>query len=162
MVITFCGHSHFSAKENDEKQVLNLLEEISKGRQVHFYLGGYGGFDSFAKDCAKKFKATHPNARIIFVSPYINKWLDDRKEYFQKEYDEIIYPELENVPLKFAISKRNEWMINHADYVIAYVKTHYGGAYSALLFAQKHKKPYTNLSALDDSPDRNIASRKRI
>ena len=66
--------------------------------------------------------------------------------YFEKEYDEIIYPEIDSVPLKFAISKRNEWMVKQADYVIGYVCTHYGGAYKTLLYAHKHKKPYTNLN----------------
>lgn len=145
MIITFCGHSNFRAEQDDESRLLNLLEEISKGQQLDFYLGGYGNFDYFAKDCAKKFKEKHPDARVIFVTPYLNKWLNDRKDYFEKEYDEILYPEIESVPLKFAISKRNEWMVNNADYVIGYVSTHYGGAYNTLLYAHKHKKPYTNL-----------------
>lgn len=100
---------------------------------------------TLAKNCAKQYKISHPNARIIFVTPYLNKWLDERKDYIEKEYDEILYPELEQTPLKFAISKRNEWMVKQADYVFAYVNTHYGGAYNALLFAAKHNKPYMNL-----------------
>ena len=145
MIITFCGHSNFRAEQDDECRLLSLLEEVSKGQQIDFYLGGYGNFDYFAKDCAKKLKEKHPDARLIFITPYLNKWLNDRKEYFEKEYDEILYPEIENVPLKFAISKRNEWMVNNADYVFAYVHTHFGGAYRTLLYAHKHKKPYKNL-----------------
>ena len=34
---------------------------------------------------------------------------------------------------------------NQVDYLFSYVKTHYGGAYKTLLYAHKHKKPYTNL-----------------
>lgn len=40
-------------------------------------------------------------------------------------------------------------MIKQADYVFAYVNTHYGGAYNALLFAAKHNKPYMNLYSGD-------------
>lgn len=145
MIITFCGHSNFRAEQGDQIRLLKLLEEISKGQQIDFYLGGYGNFDCFAKDCAKKFKEKHPDARVIFITPYLNKWLDDRRDYFEKDYDEIIYPEIEGVPLKFAISKRNEWMVKQADYVIGYVCTHCGGAYKTLLYAHKHKKPYTNI-----------------
>ena len=36
-------------------------------------------------------------------------------------------------------------MVKQADYVFAYVNTHYGGAYNALLYAAKHNKPYMNL-----------------
>ncbi len=145
MIITFCGHSNFSVEQGDERRLLTLLEEISKGHQIDFYFGGYGNFDYFAKDCAKKFKENHHDARIIFITPYLNKWLEDRKDYFEKEYDEIIYPEIERVPLKFAISKRNEWMVTKADYVIGYVFAHFGGAYKTLLYAHRHKKPYFNL-----------------
>lgn len=145
MIITFCGHSDYLEHKEDEDILLSLLETIANGRHVDFYLGGYGKFDAFVKKCAERFKKTHNDAKIIFVTPYLNKWLDDRREYLEKEYDEILYPELENVPLRYTIAKRNEWMINHSDYLIAYVRTHFGGAYNALLYADKHKKPYTNL-----------------
>lgn len=145
MVITFFGHSSTIYSDIDEKRLLEQIEKVTKGNNVDFYLGGYGNFDALAKKCAKQYKTSHPNARIIFVSPYLNKWLNDRREYLEKEYDEIVYPELENIPLRYAIAKRNEWMINHSDYLIAYVRTHFGGAYNALLYADKHNKPYTNL-----------------
>lgn len=145
MIITFCGHSSYSPKQEDEEEMLKLFENISKNEEITFLLGGYGGFDGFSRYCASKYKETHPNAKLVFVSPYLGKWLDERKETIKDRYDEIIYPELENVPPKFAITKRNEWMVNQADYIIAYVQTHYGGAYNSLLYAYKHKKPYTNL-----------------
>ena len=149
MVITFFGHSSTIYSDIDEKRLLEQIEKITKGNNVDFYLGGYGNFDALAKNCAKQYKISHPNARIIFVTPYLNKWLDERKDYIEKEYDEILYPELEQAPLKFAISKRNEWMVKQADYVFAYVNTHYGGAYNALLYAAKHNKPYMNLYSGD-------------
>ena len=145
MIITFFGHSNYTAEQGDEQRLLRLIEEVSKGEAVDFYLGDYGNFDTFAKNCAKKYQAAHPNAKLVFISPYLNKWLDVRKDYFQTTYDEIIFPEIEKAPPKFAILKRNEWMIKQADYVFAYVEAHYGGAYQALLYAHKHKKPYTNL-----------------
>ena len=145
MIITFCGHSSYLQNTDDEKRLLHLIEEIACGRQITFYLGGYGNFDCFARECAQKYKATHNDSRIVFITPYINKWLNDRKELLEKDYDEVIYPELENTPLKFAIRKRNEWMIQKSDYVFAYVERHFGGAYNSLLYAYKHKKPYINL-----------------
>ena len=39
-----------------------------------------------------------------------------------------MYPLLENVIPRFAISKRNEWMIDKADLIIAFVNHEYGGA----------------------------------
>ena len=145
MIISFCGHSNYSSTQTDEIDTIKLLEEIIQGNQVDFYLGGYGNFDNFALVCAKKYKEKHSNAQIIFVTPYLGDWLDRRRDDLKKVYDDIIYPELEHVPKKFAISKRNEWIINQSDFIISYVKTHYGGAYKSLLYAHKRKKLYVNL-----------------
>ena len=145
MIITFCGHSNYSSNLGDEEKLFGLLEEVAKGNQVDFYLGGYGSFDIFAHRCAKKYKGKHPNSKLIFITPYLDKWLKKREENIGAEYDAIVYPELESVPKKFAILRRNEWMVERSDYVIGYVKTHYGGAYKTLLYAHKHKKPYVNL-----------------
>ena len=125
--------------------MLLLIEKIVEDRPVYFYLGGYGNFDEFAKNCAKKYKEKHVNATLVFVTPYLGKWLEDKKEYILSEYDEIVYPEIENTPLKFAIIKRNEWMVKNSDFVVAYVKNGFGGAYNALSYAIKCGKPYVNI-----------------
>lgn len=145
MIITFCGHSDYTSKLQDEKDLFNLIEKVSQGNKVDFYLGGYGNFDKFALKCAKKYKEKYQNTKIIFITPYVDNWLNSRKDIIYKNYDEIIYPEIENVPKKFAILKRNEWMIKKADYLFAYVNLHFGGAYKTLFYAHTNKKPYTNL-----------------
>ena len=117
MIITFCGHSNYSSSLEDEKLLLKLIETVACGKQVNFYIGGYGSFDSFALKCVRKYKQYHKDSKLVFVTPYIDNWLNVRREVFEKNYDEIIYPEIENVPKKFAIIKRNEWMIDKADYV---------------------------------------------
>ena len=145
MIITFFGHTEFTETKEIEDNVYSILNGIPSKEHVEFYLGGYGRFDSFAYTCAKKYKEKHKNTKLVFITPYLDKWLNVRKDILKNEYDEIIYPEIENVPKRFAILKRNEWMIDQANYVFAYVKTHYGGAYKTLLYAHKQKKPYTNL-----------------
>jgi len=59
--------------------------------------------------------------------------------------DMSIYPPIENVPLRFAILKRNEWMMKNADLIIAYVKRNYGGAYKSLQVAKRKKKKIINI-----------------
>lgn len=119
MVITFCGHSNYTATLEDEKHLLTLLEIVAQDKQVDFYLGGYGKFDSFAFQCARKYKLQHKNASLIFITTYLEKWLSERKSILKKNYDQIIYPDIEHVPQKFAIMTRNKWMIDQADYIFA-------------------------------------------
>lgn len=148
MIVTFCGHSTYIPKCEDETKVLQIVENHANGENIDFYLGGYGNFDFFAKKCAEKYKSIHKNTKIVFVTPYINDWLNDRRDYFENEYDEIIYPELESVPFRFAISKRNEWMAEHSDLVIAYVCVDFGGAYAFFKHAIRCNKEVVNIAKL--------------
>ena len=141
MIITFCGHSNFCKSVIYMPIVLEMLEQMSKDEQIDFYLGGYGRFDEFAYECAATFKQKHANTGIFLITPYL-----DRKRFFQNEkYDAVIYPELEKVPLRFAISYRNKWMADKADLIIAYVNRSWGGAYQMYKYAESHKKTILNL-----------------
>ncbi len=66
-------------------------------------------------------------------------------------YDDIIYPPIENAPLRFAIVKRNEYMVDIADLLICFVERKYGGAYRTLLYAGRKKKRIINLSAKEQT-----------
>ena len=146
MKITFCGHSNFSF-DNTVKEKLKelLLQEIRKNPACKFYLGGYGDFDSLCLNILKEIKANFPTIELLFITPYLNdnySKLETAKLY----YDGIIYPPLENVPRRFCISKRNEWMVNEADFVIAFVKYSWGGAAKTLEYAKRKKIEFFNLA----------------
>ena len=84
MIITFCGHSDYSTNANDGIRLLELIENISQGKQIDFYWGGYGNFDDFALNCTRKYKQSHPYTNIIFITPYLDKWLNERKDFIEK------------------------------------------------------------------------------
>ena len=140
MIITFCGHSDYIQTANDEKKILTFLEQNINEECVDFYLGGYGKFDSFAYTCAQKYQTIHPSSKLIYVTPYLNP------KTLTQNYDLIIYPELESVPPKFAISYRNKWMIEKSDIVIAYVNRSFGGAYKSYNLAKKSNKTILNIA----------------
>lgn len=144
MIITFCGHKRFY--ENEESLRLKILKILSKinEERVDFYLGGYGGFDILAKECAFEYKKMHPKSKVCFISPYLTRsYL--RKYEEKKVYDEIIFAEIENTPPQYAIIERNKWMVKKADVVIAYVKYEFGGAYKTYEYAKKKGKIIYNL-----------------
>ena len=148
MTITFCGHPNFSF-DNTVKEKLKelLLQEIRKNPACKFYLGGYGDFDSLCLSILKEIKADFPAIELLFITPY----LDDnysKLETAKLYYDGIIYPPLENVPRRFCISKRNEWMVDEADFVIAFVKYSWGGAAKTLEYAKRKKVGFFNLAEL--------------
>lgn len=150
MIITFCGHSKFTTKKAYEEKIISYLEKIVGDNVVDMYLGGYGDFDNFAYECCKKFKASHPKTNLVFVTPYYTIEYQRKRLKYQKErYDLIIYPEIENRPLKFAITYRNRYMVDKADYVICYVEHDWGGAYQTYKYAKKKGKNIYNLVSFD-------------
>ena len=146
MIVTFCGHSQFSKSKEYEQKILAFLEEKVGDAPASFYLGGYGDFDSFAYECCKSYKEAHPNVSLIFITPYITvEYQKNHLNYRKKRYDDIIYPEIEGKPLKFAISYRNQWMVEQADYVVCGITHDWGGAYKTYPYAKRKKKPIFNV-----------------
>ena len=146
MTITFCGHSNCLFSD-EEKEILKqlLIKEIRKNPTCKFYLGGYGDFDVLCLRTLKNLKADFPEIELIFITPYLYKNYS-KLEFAKYHYDDVIFPPLEKVPRKFAILKRNEWMVNEADLVIAYVMYSWGGAAKTLEYAKRKKKTIINLA----------------
>ena len=67
--------------------------------------------------------------------------------YDSSLYDGTTYPSLEEVPKRFAITKRNEWMVEQADVVVAYVKHDWGGAAAMLRYAERKNMRIINISS---------------
>ena len=144
MKITFFGHSDFCSYEKYKETTLKLIENLVLYTDVEFLLGMHGGFDGFAYSVCSEYRKTHERARLTFVTPYIlEKPLD-----LSFKFDEIVYPELERVPKRFAITHRNRWMVENADAVIVYVKHSWGGAYQAYKYAERKRKSVFNLTQI--------------
>lgn len=106
--------------------------DIRRGRL--FLLGGYGQLDALAAAVVREQKKQHPQIRSVLVLPYLDRTFD------AADYDETVYPPLENVPRRYAITRRNEYMADCADVIVAYVIHSFGGAYKTLCYAQRKKK----------------------
>ena len=149
MIITFIGHSSVHITDELSNKVRNaILLNISQTSPITFFCGGYGNFDLHCASICRKIRNYIPNCRIVFVTPYITPTQQQKMKNLidEKMYDSIIYPPIENTPPRFAIIKRNKWMIDSADLIIAYVSQTYGGAYKSLKYAQKHNKMIINLA----------------
>ena len=146
MIITFCGHSNcLFCDEEKEKLKQLLIKEIRKNPTCKFYLGGYGDFDSLCLRTLRELKKEFQDIELIFITPYLDKNYS-KLEFAKYHYDDVIFPPLESVPRKFAILKRNEWMVEEADLVIAYVMYSWGGAAKTLEYANRKKNQIINLA----------------
>ena len=86
----------------------------------------------------KELKAKFPHIRYTVVLAYMPD--EHIRELFGED---TLFPDgLETVPKRFAISKRNDWMIQQSDYAVCYVHKITGGAAK---FREKAEKKGLNL-----------------
>ena len=145
MIISFFGHADIFYNEKIEHEVYLQINKIVNNEKVEFYLGGYGNFDALVKNCCLKYKTQFQNSKIYFITPYIYNSYLKNKENILHGYDKIIYPDLETCPLRFAITKRNRWIVENSDFIIFYVSHSWGGAYESLEYAKKKRKNFINI-----------------
>lgn len=134
MKITFCGHREILNREQVEQWLRQVCSNLIQQGADEFFIGGYGSFDSMCASVLREMKKAHSHIRLVLVLPYLNS------SVLTEGYDETVYPPLESVPKRYAVVRRNEWMVRECDVVIAYVIRGFGGAAQTLEYAQRKKK----------------------
>lgn len=138
MICTFFGHS--KCTEEIKPQLYDVLKDLIENHQADlFYVGNQGNFDAIVKSLLVSLKEEYPHIRYYVVLAYLPK-KDDI------DYSDTIYPEgLESVPPKYAISRRNKWLVKSADTVITHVTHSWGGAAQFKELAEKLNKKVINI-----------------
>lgn len=102
-----------------------------------FVVGHYGNFDALAGKAVKAVRERHPKVLLTRLLPYHP---GGRNMKLPDDYNGSFYPPMEGVPRKFAIVRANRYMIDHSDYLIAYVWHPASNAIKLLEYAQKREK----------------------
>lgn len=132
--ITFCGHRKLDNKTAITSWLNIVLPSLIEGGASTFYLGGYGDFDYLAAKSVRHQKKNYVNIKGVLVLPYTLKSVDI------SIYDRVIYPLQDKIDPRFAIVKRNQWMVEASDVIISGVAHDWGGAAGTLAYAQEKKK----------------------
>lgn len=148
MIVSFIGHAEEHYTRDDAVKLTETLETYVNGKDVTFYMGLDGRFDWMAKNCCTEYKKKHGNASVVFVTPYIDEPYLRNLKYAIKEFDDILYPGLERIPKRFAISARNKYMIDNSDLLICYVRNLIGNANKCWKYADGKGVKTVNLFAL--------------
>lgn len=136
-----CGFGHRQIFDNIDEQIYDYVVEAVRIGCDTFFTGDMGDFDKKFSSAVRRAKKKYPHIKLICVKPYLTRELQESKEYYYAMYDDIIIPtELADVHYKSIITKRNQWMIDNSDIVIGYTIRDYGGAYTAVKYAEKQNK----------------------
>lgn len=148
-ICTFLGHRKVYQSAIEARLDAEIEKLLQTDNEFLFLTGGMGQFDDMAASAVRAAKCRHSEKCITLtlVLPYMSNRLNTNKEYYQSYYDQIIIPEeLNTAYYKAAIQRRNRWMVDRADIVIAYISRDFGGALASVKYAQKHGKPVINIA----------------
>lgn len=141
---TFFGHKD-TPNEVEPLLKSTLIDLIDNKNVSVFYVGNQGNFDFLVEKNLKILSIERPHIKFLSVLAYMPSKKSTKNR--QETYDNTIYPDgLETVPPKYAISKRNLWMIERSKYVVTYVSHRTGGAAKFKELAEKKGKIVINLA----------------
>ena len=148
--IAFIGHRETYGHYRLEDQIEQIArDKLYEKEYVEFYVGRNGDFDISVASAIKRAQNAvgHHNSCLILLQPYPMR--DD--EYYEKFYDEVQYPVSFKTYPKSAITKRNKWMIDNSELLVAFVEEgRKGGALTTLKYAEKKGVPIINLALQDE------------
>ena len=144
MNVTFLGHKN--TPNHIQKKLEQILIDLIVNKDVRiFYVGNQGNFDVIVHNTIKILQMDYPYIKCFTVLAYRPK---NHNNFNYQDYTDTIYPEiLTNAPPRFAISKRNEWMIERSDFVVTYTAYSQGGAGKFQDIAEKKGKTIISLKS---------------
>lgn len=140
---TFLGHRN---TPNYIESILQatLIRLIEQDKIHMFYAGNQGKFDGMVLRILKSLKQTYSQIEYYVVLAYMPT---NRTQHSLIVYSDTIFPEgLELVPPRYAIIKRNKWMIEKSDYVVTFVRHTTGDAAKFKVLAERKGKHVINLA----------------
>ena len=140
----FIGHKICPAEI--KSVLIQTIEMLITKHNVHtFYVGTQGGFDKMVYEvlceCEKRY-----GIQPIVVLAYLNR----KAEMIYYDMQKSIFPdELTKVPIRFAIRRRNTFMIDRSEYVVTYLNTPFTNTFGNVEEAVRKKKQIINLGVYD-------------
>lgn len=105
---------------------------------TEFIVGNYGGFDHMAAKAVIAAKDRHPGITLSMLIPYHPA---ERPMEPLRGFDNTFYPPgMEKVPRRLGIVRANRYMVDHVDYLIAYVWHPASNARDLVEYAMKREQ----------------------
>ena len=120
---TFFGHR--DCPETIKPKLREVIVDLITNHDVDmFYVGNQGQFDAYVHSELRQLKKEYLQINYAVVLAYMP---GKKTEY--DDYSDTMRPEgIESVHPHYAISWRNNWMLQQSDYVVTYITHSYGGA----------------------------------
>ena len=137
---TFFGHRE--CPDSIKPKLRPVMIDLINNHDVDmFYVGNQGQFDAIVRGVLRELKKEYPQINYAVVLAYM-----PGKQTEYDDYSDTMLPEgIEAVHPRYAISWRNNWMLQQSDYVVTYITCSWGGAAQFVEKANRQKKSVINL-----------------
>ena len=134
-VCTFFGHRE--CPDSVRTKLRQVLVDLIENYEVDmFYVGNQGQFDAIVRSTLRELKKVYPQTDYAVVLAYM-----PGKQTEYGVYSDTMLPEgIESVHPHYAISWRNNWMLQQSEYVVTYITHSWGGAAQFVKKAKLRKK----------------------
>ena len=140
LACTFFGHSDCPETIRPNLQAV-LIDLIVNQNIEMFYVGNQGQFDAIVRNVLRVLKMDYPSINYAVVLAY----MPGKKSEYEDHSDTMLPEGIETVHPRYAISWRNNWMLQQSDYVVTYITRTWGGAAQYAAKAKRLKKNVINL-----------------
>lgn len=137
---TFFGHR--DCPDSIQCRLHAVLVDLIKNCSVDtFYVGNQGNFDRIVFAVLRELAQEYTNIKYTVVFAYLPSSAS------LNFFDNTLLPEgIESIPARYAVSWRNNWMLNRSDYVVSYVTYSWGGAFKYARIAERKGKLVINIA----------------
>ncbi len=130
MKVTFIGNRN--TPDSVYPVLYSTVEELIKRGGNDFYVGHNGNFDTLVHRALRELKAVYPHIRFAVVLTSPDKAPPNMPSVFPEEMTRVMP--------RFAIVKRNHYMVDLCDCVIAYAANPYGNTAKLCEYAKRKDK----------------------
>ena len=143
-VCTFFGHSECYGL--DAAVLRSAIEELIEQGITEFVVGNHGQFDGMVFSCLQSLSKDYPKISYSVALAY----LPTNNQEYDIYHGHSFYPEGQEIgPAKFAIERRNRWMIVASDCCLCYINHTWGGAYKFARMTKNRGLQVINLGSSD-------------
>ena len=147
-ICAFFGHRDTQVTNSLISKLQEILISLINQGVDEFWCCEQGEFDWIARSTMLDLKKKFSDIKVCYVLAYPTFLRSETSyNYLEETYDDIIYPdEAAEGHQKFAITRRNKYIVENADVIVCYIKRQSGGAFKAVKLAEKLNKGVINLA----------------
>ena len=135
-----------------QNRLFQRIRELHGDGIVTFYAGGALGFDTLSAEAVLKYRAEHPDVRLVIAIPCENQ-ADRWKPEDIARYQEIRRAADESVCLskrydRECMRRRNRFMVDHSAVCVCYLTRERSGTAKTVRYAEEQGLRIINLAAI--------------